>query len=270
MNGFPHSAEHCALPFSAELCGRLSTAADVPSMHAALGDAIGALGATVYAATGVSPTPQGKAFRTFSNHTKAQWDVVNTPETAMDDPLNQYLRANDGAVYWDQEFYDKAGQLDMWQEQADHGPTHGVAIALKLPADQVFVLAMDWYAGTPLTLGRRPAALNAIQVLACCTYPALTRLWSEIDEAVTLKDVSLSKRERVCLSWSGRGLTDQLVGKQLGISHRTVRKHIDAATKKLGASSRTQAVAVATRLRLLEASDTASVVHVNPNNPPKK
>lgn len=243
-------------------------AADVPSMRAALVDAIAALGATIYGATGVSSTPQGKAFRTFSNHTKAQFDVINTPETAMDDPLNQHLRLHVGAVYWDHEFYSAAGRLDMWQQQADVGPTHGVAIALRLPAGQVFILGLDWTVVAPLLLSHRQAALDAIQVLACCAYPALMRLWAEIDEPVALSDVSLTRRERECLFWVGRGLTDLFLGRKLGISHRTVRKHVDSAVKKLGASSRTQAVAAATRLGLLGASDTRTVVHVNPAGPP--
>lgn len=233
-------------------------------MQAAFEDAIASLGATIYGATGVSSTPQGKAFRTFGNHTPAQFAVINTPETAADDPLNRYLRANDGPVYWDREFFAKEGQLHMWQEQADLGPTHGVAIALKLPGDQVFILGLDWTKGAPLAKSRRQGALDAVQVLACCAYAALMRLWSELDEPVTVSEVSITLRERECLIWVGRGHTDHMVGQALGISHRTARKHVDSAIKKLGASSRTHAVRLATRLGLLEPSDTRTVVHVNP------
>jgi len=239
-------------------------AADVQSMHAAFGDAIAALGATIYGATGVSSTAHGKAFRTFGNHTQEQFAVINTPETAVNDPLNQYLRANDDAVYWDREFFRKAGCLDMWQEQAAVGPTHGVAIALKLPADQVFILGLDWGEVAPLAPSRRRVALDAVQVLACCTYAALMRLWSGLDEPVEVSGELTSLRERQCLIWVGRGHTDQMVGQALGISHRTARKHVDSAIKKLGASSRTHAVALAIRQGLLQPSDTRTVVHVNP------
>jgi len=245
-------------------------ATDVLSMQAAFEDAIAALGATIYGATGVSSTPQGKAFRTFSNHSPAQFAVINTPETAANDPLNQYLRANDGPVYWDREFFAKDGRLDMWQEQADVGPTHGVAIALKLPPDQVFILGLDWDEGSPLAPGHRQVALDAVQVLACCTHAALMRLWSELDEPMEVSEVSISLRERECLIWVGRGHTDQMVGQALGISHRTARKHVDSAIRKLGASSRTHAVAVAIRQSLLGASDTRTVVHVNPPGRPPK
>ena len=53
---------------------------------------------------------------------------------------------------------------------------------------------------------------------------------------------SLTARESECLHWVGEGKTDAEVGKTLDISSRTVRFHITNAKRKLGVTSRIQAV----------------------------
>ena len=55
----------------------------------------------------------------------------------------------------------------------------------------------------------------------------------------------LSPREHQVVELLAAGLTGDEVGAQLGISPATVRVHIRNATGKLGASTRTQAVAIA-------------------------
>ena len=52
----------------------------------------------------------------------------------------------------------------------------------------------------------------------------------------------LTPRESECLHWVGEGKTDAEVGKILHISGRTVRFHINNAKRKLGVTSRIQAV----------------------------
>jgi PAS domain S-box-containing protein len=55
----------------------------------------------------------------------------------------------------------------------------------------------------------------------------------------------LSRREREVVELLALGLTGDQVGERLGIASATVRVHIRNATGKLGASTRTQAVAIA-------------------------
>jgi DNA-binding CsgD family transcriptional regulator len=52
----------------------------------------------------------------------------------------------------------------------------------------------------------------------------------------------LTPRESECLHWVGEGKTDAEVGQILDISGRTVRFHINNAKRKLGVTSRIQAV----------------------------
>ena len=58
----------------------------------------------------------------------------------------------------------------------------------------------------------------------------------------------LTEREREVLQWLGSGKTDKDIGDILGISPRTVHKHLQRIYEKLGVETRTAAVARAMRL----------------------
>jgi DNA-binding CsgD family transcriptional regulator len=61
----------------------------------------------------------------------------------------------------------------------------------------------------------------------------------------------LSPRELECLTLVAKGASDQATGAQLGLATRTVRFHLSNAAEKLGAQSRSHAVALATQLGIL-------------------
>ncbi len=63
--------------------------------------------------------------------------------------------------------------------------------------------------------------------------------------------IYLTSREIECLTWAGRGKTDQEIGAILGISPSTARFHIENAAQKLNAVTRTQAVAKAAQLGIV-------------------
>jgi DNA-binding CsgD family transcriptional regulator len=52
----------------------------------------------------------------------------------------------------------------------------------------------------------------------------------------------LSLREREVLDWLAGGKTDRDIADILGISHRTVHKHLQRIYEKLGVETRTAAV----------------------------
>lgn len=63
---------------------------------------------------------------------------------------------------------------------------------------------------------------------------------------------SLSARERECLHWVAVGKTDWDISEILGISQQTAHKHISNALRKLRASTRAHAVAIALSTNILE------------------
>jgi len=62
---------------------------------------------------------------------------------------------------------------------------------------------------------------------------------------------SLTPREREVLQLLSQGLANRRIAETLGIAERTVKFHVNAILGKLGAQSRTEAVAVAMRLGLV-------------------
>src|SRR4051794_26212257 len=67
----------------------------------------------------------------------------------------------------------------------------------------------------------------------------------------------LTPREREVLALLAEGLTSADAAAQLGLSAETIETHVRRALRKLGARSRTHAVALALRLELLETPATA-------------
>ncbi|UWU75668.1 helix-turn-helix transcriptional regulator [Bradyrhizobium huanghuaihaiense] len=65
------------------------------------------------------------------------------------------------------------------------------------------------------------------------------------------RNVALSQQETSCLRWIAKGTSSWKTGEIMDISENTVNFHIKNAMRKLGASSRTQAVVIAIRLNLL-------------------
>jgi DNA-binding CsgD family transcriptional regulator len=77
---------------------------------------------------------------------------------------------------------------------------------------------------------------------------------SEIVEAFEdpPREHSLTRRELEVLTWVARGKSAWEISQILGIAKRTVDEHVQAATQKLGAVNRTQAVALALLRHLIE------------------
>lgn len=63
---------------------------------------------------------------------------------------------------------------------------------------------------------------------------------------------ALTEREREVLSWVASGKTAWEIGEILNIAKRTVDEHVHAACRKLDAGTRTHAVAIAVRDRLID------------------
>lgn len=74
-----------------------------------------------------------------------------------------------------------------------------------------------------------------------------------LDPAIvqSIRGARLTERERQVLSLLAEGLQHEQIAQQLGISAETVRTHLKKASERLGASTRTQAVATALRLGLI-------------------
>jgi DNA-binding CsgD family transcriptional regulator len=78
------------------------------------------------------------------------------------------------------------------------------------------------------------------------------RLEQQIKPPDDQPTLTLTAREREVLTWISLGKFAWEIGEILGIAKRTVDEHTQAAARKLGASNRTQAVAIAIRDCLID------------------
>jgi DNA-binding CsgD family transcriptional regulator len=67
-----------------------------------------------------------------------------------------------------------------------------------------------------------------------------------------VEPTTLTGREREVLGWVVQGKSAWEIGEILRIKKRTVDEHVQRATRKLGATNRTQAAAIAIRDRIVD------------------
>ena len=66
--------------------------------------------------------------------------------------------------------------------------------------------------------------------------------------AARLRQVALTPRETEVLSWLAKGKTNRDIADILGMSPRTVNKHLEHVFEKLGVETRSAAAAIAGQL----------------------
>lgn len=140
-------------------------------------------------------------------------------------------------------------------------PQAGQVIATLAPAqDGTLVLpgeAAGWLraclAGTPpgsLTLKARTGPSYALSFVGGTADEILLRL-SRDDPALSLAllraSLPVTAREADVLFWLSQGKSSRDIGEILGLSHRTVTKHLEAIYAKLGVENRTAASMIANR-----------------------
>lgn len=92
-------------------------------------------------------------------------------------------------------------------------------------------------------------ALEAVRAGGTYVDPALA---TAALDAMRNSRPTLTERERDVLEHLSRGKSHEQIGNALGISIETVRTHLRKACDKLGAATRTQAVAAALRMGLIQ------------------
>lgn len=112
--------------------------------------------------------------------------------------------------------------------------------------------------GTAISAGRVGQAGLGENMLLLARAPAGTR------KARHVPDVPLTPRETEVLSWLAKGKTNRDIGEILGMSPRTVNKHLEHIFEKLGVETRTAAAALANRMQsALEAGERGSSLSLN-------
>lgn len=136
-----------------------------------------------------------------------------------------------------------------WHLTPERGIHGGITVPLHLPLCRVGAVSwvsLDRSIDLQKTLERHGDLLR----LAAAKFMDLV-YESRVEAVIDVTRAPLTEREVECLTWVALGKTDIEIGLIINRSPSTARFHVEKAVEKLGASNRTQAVAVATQLGLI-------------------
>jgi DNA-binding NarL/FixJ family response regulator len=90
--------------------------------------------------------------------------------------------------------------------------------------------------------------IGQLQIFAAKFHEAAVRLESS---RAPPPEIELTTREREVLTWTADGYSSEAVAARLGLSVSAINYHVTNCCRKLGASNKIQAVALAIRMNLL-------------------
>jgi DNA-binding CsgD family transcriptional regulator len=190
-------------------------------------------------------------FEMVSNTPQQYQQTARDPEVGKRDPLLATMKRTGVPFTWGQSTYVRAGAADLWETQAQFGYKTGIAMAMHLPNGRHFLVGFDREAPLPADDEMQMRLLADLQLFASHAQEVAVRLLEPASaQLMTVASTTdLTSREREVLKWAAQGKTTWETSKILGLSRHTTTKHVDAAIKRLGCASKTQAVAEALRRR---------------------
>lgn len=166
-------------------------------------------------------------------------------ELAHENPLVQrWNRTRDGRAY---RWSDVATRAELtstrlWREfYGQVGANHQMAFALPSESDRVLALVLTRRRGDFTDAERdfvnraRPFLIQAYR--NALAYAAAT----ERGPVRALSEAGLTEREAQVVALVARGLSNRGIAAELGVSDRTVQKHLERAYRKLGVRTRSEA-----------------------------
>ena len=233
-----------------ELCLR---AASADELLVAFGKAVGTLGFRYFACYShvdlLRPPPSAVVLCSYP----AAWVRQYTEERLFQrDPILRLAETTLLPFSWDDAF--RPGltreERDILTRAAEFGIVHGFTIPIHPPAARAIYTASC--SVVPDSLAVEVPSYFIAQLMAYHLYDAASRQAAHDAEVGV---VELSNRERQCLELVAQGKSDWVVGKLLSISERTVHNHIERAKRRLGVSTRVQAIVHALATRQINLGD---------------
>jgi LuxR family transcriptional regulator, quorum-sensing system regulator BjaR1 len=160
------------------------------------------------------------------------------------DPIVPKLQAGEGSFCWSELSFKTPRQIALMSEARSRGWVDGLVIPI--PRGGSILGLISLVADRPVPAGDSRRQIEMFAVLA---YERLSGLMhgarSEGNNA------GLSRREMDCLALVAMGCGDAEAGQALGIAVSTAHGYVESAKRKLGASTRAQAVSIAAALGLI-------------------
>jgi LuxR family quorum-sensing system transcriptional regulator CciR len=117
----------------------------------------------------------------------------------------------------------------------EEGIGDGFTVPAHVPGEARGSCSFANEAGRPMPMDKLPLA----QLAGAFAFEAARRLWVPRGHLNALGGAPLTDRQRDCVLWLARGKTDWEIGKILGVTEETVKRHVKLARERLGVSKRT-------------------------------
>lgn len=167
------------------------------------------------------------------------------------DPVVEYCFTSNKSMplHWQDNIFDTPERKEFMEDARAHGLSSGVSVPIRTTNEvAVFSVANPFDNKDAYEYSAHKA--GAMYVMSSYLHEAIRNLvYSQ--ELAEMESPKLTTKEIECLTWWGSGKTVDEIGIILAISSRTARFHLDNAKKKLGANTKSQAIARASRLGLI-------------------
>lgn len=232
-------------------CEQLSQARDLATFRGALVGMAEHLGFGLVTATlvteGFGPRSAAR-FASVGNTPAGFEEAFGNVDSSRRDPVMRRYKELTVPFTYDWRTYAEDDAGDLWEEQAPFGYRTGVCVGLHLPGHQHFLLGVDRDERLPADEARLTRMMADLQFVAVHAQSAARRLLARGDDTPAVR---LTQRELEVLHWTREGKSASVVAELLGVSSHAVDFHLRNASRKLGTSSKAQAVLKAIALGLL-------------------
>lgn len=188
-------------------------------------------------------------FEMVGNIPKSWNEAARNPADVARDPVMRRMRTTGLPFAYDQQLYVAEGAGDLWEAQAPFGYRNGLAFAMHLAGNRHFLLGVDRSRPLPSAQDRANRLVADICLLAVHAHEAAFRVL--LDEEAPLPVQRLTQREIEVLNWTKEGKSAWAVGQILSMSEATVQTHLRNIRRKMGVSSKHQAILRAISLGLI-------------------
>jgi DNA-binding CsgD family transcriptional regulator len=180
----------------------------------------------------------------------AEWQAFALEESAVGrDPCVELCKVSVSPFVYDQNTYIKAGAGDLYEIQAPFGFKTGISAVVRVSPNRRLNIGMDRIEPLPTDPLQLMSMLADLQLMLTFAQDTAYRLL--FDTRDHAPSYALTTREREVLRWASSGKTAWETGRLLSISENTVAKQLMSAARRLGCTSKAQAVARAFELGLL-------------------
>ncbi|SFQ22854.1 DNA-binding transcriptional regulator, CsgD family [Enterovibrio norvegicus DSM 15893] len=189
---------------------------------------------------------------TFTNYPAPWLEKYFQQNKQRVDPVVSYIMTQQAPIRWDslvqREEFQAPQQQELMALASQYGLCNGFTVPIKSASGDFVLLSMA-IGDVENQCEKLNAAIPFAHTLA--THLLECYLTMKIKNQGS-EEVSLTKRETDCLFWASEGKTAWEISKIINVSERTVLFHLNNCTKKLAASNRQHAVALAIKKGLLK------------------